>query len=232
MFIFQPCESARWWVRCQRLQPSRDEESHWVHCEFDMIWYYTFRNWQYAHWVSCISVFDMNWWDLWSGVEDCSPPSVWCKTTQRRHRSDDHLESCWWGVLVETSTKLLVSSFTISSMEAPRRQNKTILFSFADLQHPYVSPACFPSCQQQFDHVFSNGTGARFRLLHHLHNWPNYSTIILSYFRCWTAGWGKDEFSGSFQFIQHKVGSEWKWPHRKMTISKVNTDCWKSRLTI
>jgi len=52
-----------------------------------------------------------------------------------------------------------------------------------DLQHPYVSPACFPSCQQQFDYVFSNGTGAR----------------------CWTAGWGKDEFSGSFQFIQHKV---------------------------
>jgi len=52
-----------------------------------------------------------------------------------------------------------------------------------DLQHPYVSPACFPSCQEQFDHVFSNGTGAR----------------------CWTAGWGKDEFSGSFQFIQHKV---------------------------
>merc|ERR1712001_177208 len=52
-----------------------------------------------------------------------------------------------------------------------------------DLQHPYVSPACFPSCQQQFEHVFSNGTGAR----------------------CWTAGWGKDEFSGSFQFIQHKV---------------------------
>jgi len=59
----------------------------------------------------------------------------------------------------------------------------TTLFSFADLQHPYVSPACFPSCQEQFDHVFSNGTGAR----------------------CWTAGWGKDEFSGSFQFIQHKV---------------------------
>merc|ERR1712004_682211 len=25
-----------------------------------------------------------------------------------------------------------------------------------DLQHPYVSPACFPSCQQQFDYVFSN----------------------------------------------------------------------------
>ena len=30
--------------------------------------------------------------------------------------------------------------------------------------------------------------------------------------RCWTAGWGKDEFSGSFQFIQHKVGSTYeKW---------------------
>merc|ERR1712173_178074 len=57
-----------------------------------------------------------------------------------------------------------------------------------DLQHPYVSPACFPSCQQQFDYVFSNGTGAR----------------------CWTAGWGKDEFSGSFQFIQHKVGSTYR----------------------
>ena len=120
--------------------------------------------------VSCISVFDMNWWDLWSGVEDCSSPSVWCKETQRRHCCDDHLKSCWWGFLVESSTKLLVSSFTISTLEASRRQNKTILFSFADLQHPYVSPACFPSCQQQFDHVFSNGTGARFRLSHHLHN--------------------------------------------------------------
>ena len=38
----------------------------------------------------------------------------------------------------------------------------TPLFSSPDLQHPYVSPACFPSCQQQFDYVFSNGTGARF----------------------------------------------------------------------
>ena len=23
--------------------------------------------------------------------------------------------------------------------------------------------------------------------------------------RCWVAGWGKDEFDGSFQFRQHKV---------------------------
>jgi len=52
-----------------------------------------------------------------------------------------------------------------------------------DLRHNYVNPACLPSCQDQFDHVFSNGTGVR----------------------CWTAGWGKDEFSGQFQFIQHKV---------------------------
>ena len=45
------------------------------------------------------------------------------------------------------------------------------------------------------------------------------STIvpIISYFRCWTAGWGKDEFSGSFQFIQHKVGPLCKWQHRKIS---------------
>jgi len=52
-----------------------------------------------------------------------------------------------------------------------------------DLSHRYVAPACFPSCGNQFDHVFSNGSGVR----------------------CWTAGWGKDEFSGDFQFLQHKV---------------------------
>merc|ERR1712058_75775 len=52
-----------------------------------------------------------------------------------------------------------------------------------DLRRNYVNPACLPSCQDQFDHVFRNGTGVR----------------------CWTAGWGKDEFSGQFQFIQHKV---------------------------
>ena len=31
--------------------------------------------------------------------------------------------------------------------------------------------------------------------------------------KCWTAGWGKDEFSGSFQFIQHKVASTWEIRH-------------------
>jgi len=52
-----------------------------------------------------------------------------------------------------------------------------------NLNHPYVNTACLPSCENQFDHQFSNGTGVR----------------------CWVAGWGKNEFDGSFQFIQHKV---------------------------
>jgi len=52
-----------------------------------------------------------------------------------------------------------------------------------NLAHPYVSAACLPACEDQFSFTFSNGTGAR----------------------CHVAGWGKDEFSGNFQFIQHKV---------------------------
>merc|ERR1711971_699809 len=52
-----------------------------------------------------------------------------------------------------------------------------------NLNHPYVNTACLPSCENQFDHQFSNGTGVR----------------------CWVAGWGKNEYDGSFQFIQHKV---------------------------
>jgi len=48
---------------------------------------------------------------------------------------------------------------------------------------PYVNTACLPSCDNQFDFQFSNGTGVR----------------------CHVAGWGKDEESGSFQFIQRKV---------------------------
>jgi len=52
-----------------------------------------------------------------------------------------------------------------------------------NLNHPYVNAACLPSCDNQFDYQFSNGTGVR----------------------CWVAGWGKNEFDGSFQFIQHKV---------------------------
>ena len=42
------------------------------------------------------------WWRrsdiLWisSGVEDCPPPSVWCKAPQRRHCCDDHNQSYWW----------------------------------------------------------------------------------------------------------------------------------------
>jgi len=52
-----------------------------------------------------------------------------------------------------------------------------------NLNNPYVNTACLPSCDNQFDYQFSNGTGVR----------------------CWVAGWGKNEFDGSFQFIQHKV---------------------------
>jgi len=52
-----------------------------------------------------------------------------------------------------------------------------------DLSNPYVNTACMPSCDNQFDYVFNNGTGVR----------------------CWVAGWGKDEVDGSFQFIQKKV---------------------------
>jgi len=52
-----------------------------------------------------------------------------------------------------------------------------------NLNHPYVNTACLPSCDNQFDYRFSNGTGVR----------------------CYVAGWGKDEYDGSFQFIPKKV---------------------------
>jgi len=52
-----------------------------------------------------------------------------------------------------------------------------------NLNHPYVNTACYPSCDNQFDFKFSNGTGVR----------------------CYVAGWGKDEADGSFQFIPRKV---------------------------
>jgi len=52
-----------------------------------------------------------------------------------------------------------------------------------NLANPYVNTACLPSCDNQFDHIFSNGTGVR----------------------CHVAGWGKDEIDGTFQFIPKKV---------------------------
>jgi len=52
-----------------------------------------------------------------------------------------------------------------------------------NLQHAYVGAACLPACEEQFSYTFNNGTGVR----------------------CHVAGWGKDEFTGNFQFIQHKV---------------------------
>jgi len=52
-----------------------------------------------------------------------------------------------------------------------------------NLNHPYVNTACLPTCKNQFDYQFNNGTGVR----------------------CWVAGWGKDDFNGDFQIIPHKV---------------------------
>merc|ERR1712165_288560 len=63
--------------------------------------------------------------------------------------------------------------------------NLAILYVDRDINinHPYVNTACMPSCDNQFDYLFSNGTGVR----------------------CHVAGWGKDEIDGSFQFIPKKV---------------------------
>eukprot|EP00091_Calanus_sinicus_P017693 TRINITY_DN382_c0_g1_i11.p1 TRINITY_DN382_c0_g1~~TRINITY_DN382_c0_g1_i11.p1 ORF type:complete len:497 (-),score=165.67 TRINITY_DN382_c0_g1_i11:62-1552(-) len=67
------------------------------------------------------------------------------------------------------------------------RLSNDIALLFVDrninLNHPYVNTACLPSCNEQFDFQFSNSSGVR----------------------CWVAGWGKNEFDGSFQFLQRKV---------------------------
>jgi len=52
-----------------------------------------------------------------------------------------------------------------------------------DLSQSNINTACLPSCDNQFDFRFNNGTGTR----------------------CWVAGWGKDQENGQFQFIQRKV---------------------------
>jgi len=52
-----------------------------------------------------------------------------------------------------------------------------------DLESPYVNTACLPGCREQFDFKFENGTGTR----------------------CWVAGWGKDEYNGTYQVVQRKV---------------------------
>jgi len=63
--------------------------------------------------------------------------------------------------------------------------NLAILYVDRDisLNSPYVNTACLPACDNQFDFLFSNGTGVR----------------------CHVAGWGKDEVDGQFQFIPKKV---------------------------
>jgi len=67
-----------------------------------------------------------------------------------------------------------------------------------DLSNPYVNTACLPSCDNQFDYIFSNGTGVR----------------------CWVAGWGKNE-QGNFQFIQKKVDLPLVEPNRCNSALKV-----------
>lgn len=52
-----------------------------------------------------------------------------------------------------------------------------------DMRKSNINPACLPSCKEQFDYRFNNGTGTR----------------------CWVAGFGKDEFDGKFQVVQRKV---------------------------
>eukprot|EP00092_Neocalanus_flemingeri_P009223 GFUD01009926.1.p1 GENE.GFUD01009926.1~~GFUD01009926.1.p1 ORF type:complete len:607 (-),score=161.60 GFUD01009926.1:18-1679(-) len=52
-----------------------------------------------------------------------------------------------------------------------------------DLSLPHVNSACLPSCKDQFSHQFSNGTGVS----------------------CWVSGWGRDQVSGAFQPVQHKM---------------------------
>ena len=52
-----------------------------------------------------------------------------------------------------------------------------------DLSPSTVNSVCLPSCDDQFDFRFNNGTGTR----------------------CWVAGWGKNAADGTFQFLQHKV---------------------------
>merc|ERR1712012_447640 len=52
-----------------------------------------------------------------------------------------------------------------------------------DLSQSNVNTACLPSCDNQFDYVFNNGTGVR----------------------CWVAGWGKNEFDGSFLSFRRRL---------------------------
>jgi len=73
----------------------------------------------------------------------------------------------------------------------PRFSSKRLNYNMAilkvdrdiDLRKNSVNTACLPSCDNQFDFKFNNGTGTR----------------------CWVAGWGKDQVNGQFQFIQRKV---------------------------
>ena len=68
-----------------------------------------------------------------------------------------------------------------------------------DLSLPNVNTACLPSCDNQFDYIFNNGTGVR----------------------CWVAGWGKDEIDGEFSTIQKKVALPLVPPQRCNSALKI-----------
>jgi len=80
----------------------------------------------------------------------------------------------------------VVSAVTHPRFDPKRLSNDLAVLRLnqrVNLNHRYVNTACLPSCSDQFSYQFSNGSGVR----------------------CHVAGWGKDEFTGNFQFIQHKV---------------------------
>merc|ERR1712001_134179 len=79
--------------------------------------------------------------------------------------------------------KVRVGEWDASGFNSPEQVNHQEYTVTRILKHPHVNTACLPSCDNQFDYLFSNGTGVR----------------------CHVAGWGKDEVDGQFQFIPKKV---------------------------
>merc|ERR1712107_747038 len=139
----------------------------------------------------------------------CYAPDLDLSVFQRNHQCISPLAAHKLKNIAETDLlKVRVGEWDASGFNAPEQQaheeytvvrilkhpgmsttrlsdNIAILYTDRDINinHPYVNTACLPSCDNQFDYIFSNGTGVR----------------------CHVAGWGKDEVDGSFQFIPKKV---------------------------
>jgi len=88
---------------------------------------------------------------------------------------------------VQTHVEYTVTRILKHPQMSNSRLSNDIAILYVDkdinMNHPYVNTACLPSCDNQFDFQFTNGTGVR----------------------CYVAGWGKDEADGSFQVIPRKV---------------------------